>query len=307
MIEVLFFSIALADKYNQLAADRKKEREKRFELEKTFSTSLKQEVDVRTYELVQKNEYLEQLTLQYQESQKQLKALIDSNRDLYATLTHQLRTPLTVIKSFVSFLLRGKKCQLPTAEQRAHLELVQGNVIGLEMVTSEIFEVLSVDNKFKTRSEQQKIEDLPGTLLSILRNYRDLFGENLFFEQDHKEYAEVAGSPKNLEYILDNFLLNAYRHAPGKPVKVKVIQKSVGVKIIVADHGDGIPEEFHDKIFQRFFRMKRDEATTGSGVGLYIASQMAEEMNAQIGIDSHVGQGSEFWVLLKWRTNENDR
>jgi signal transduction histidine kinase len=112
----------------------------------------------------------------------------------------------------------------------------------------------------------------------------------------------VIGHEAYLTQIVSNLLSNAVKFVePGKKPAVDIRAEIEGemARIIFADNGIGIAQEHHIQIFQIFGRVYSDKKFEGTGIGLAIAKKAAERMGGSIGVRSELGQGSEFYVLLK--------
>jgi len=98
-----------------------------------------------------------------------------------------------------------------------------------------------------------------------------------------------------------NLLSNAikYNHEGGK-VSLNIERHSESqCKLVVADTGEGIPENMIERIFDPFDRLGRGDEEEGSGIGLTVCQRLVQSMGGDIGVRSTLGKGSEFWVLLK--------
>jgi signal transduction histidine kinase len=111
----------------------------------------------------------------------------------------------------------------------------------------------------------------------------------------------VRADPERLEDILANLIANACAYSPPEaPVEVRIARDGAAVAIAVRDEGIGIPEEEQERIFERFYQVRRgpQRRSGGSGLGLYIARAYAEAMGARIHVRSRPGHGSTFTVTL---------
>jgi signal transduction histidine kinase len=107
--------------------------------------------------------------------------------------------------------------------------------------------------------------------------------------------------PELLAAIIRNFITNALRFTPsGGTVSVTTARKGLFAIVIVRDNGPGIPTEHQDRIFDRFYRTEtaRDRVRGGSGLGLAIARRSSIDIGATIEVESELGSGSEFRLIL---------
>jgi signal transduction histidine kinase len=98
--------------------------------------------------------------------------------------------------------------------------------------------------------------------------------------------------------VIDNFLNNASKYATGSPVKVTAEQINEELRISVRDQGTGIPPEHTPHLFERFYRVPSSSATRGTGLGLYISRKIIEAHGGEIGVESKMGEGTNFYFDL---------
>jgi signal transduction histidine kinase len=105
-----------------------------------------------------------------------------------------------------------------------------------------------------------------------------------------------------LEQIIDNLLSNAVKYGKGKPVDLTVSTDGHMAKLVVGDQGVGIAPEDHERLFERFERVRFDQEVTGYGVGLWIVRRVVEAHGGSIRVESRLGEGSSFTVQLPLRS-----
>ena len=118
---------------------------------------------------------------------------------------------------------------------------------------------------------------------------------------DKKDSAQVRGDRTRLEQALINLLDNAVKfNRPGGEVRVESSVADGKVRIVVADNGIGIPSEDQARIFERFYRVDkaRSREMGGTGLGLSIVKHVAERMGGAVTVESQLGKGSMFIILL---------
>jgi len=102
--------------------------------------------------------------------------------------------------------------------------------------------------------------------------------------------------------VLDNFLANASKYAPGAKVYIKVDADDERVRVEVQDEGPGITQEHLSHLFERFYRVPINAATRGTGLGLYISRKIIDAHGGEIGVESIVGEGTSFFFTLPVNT-----
>jgi NtrC-family two-component system sensor histidine kinase KinB len=109
---------------------------------------------------------------------------------------------------------------------------------------------------------------------------------------------EVLADSNRVSLVLSNLVVNAIRHTPtGGIVELQCVTADGSVRFEVKDTGEGIPPEFRERIFEKFFQVP-GATTGGSGLGLTIAREIVLAHGGKIGVESEVGKGSTFWFTL---------
>jgi two-component system sensor histidine kinase BaeS len=110
--------------------------------------------------------------------------------------------------------------------------------------------------------------------------------------------AEVAADPERLALVLSNLVSNALRHTPaGGSITLAAAPAGQAVRFEVADTGEGIPREYLDRIFDRYFRVPGRRAG-GVGLGLYLVRELVLAHGGEVGVESTPGAGSRFWFTV---------
>lgn len=220
-------------------------------------------------------------------------------RDFVSGVSHELKTPLTVIQACTDTLLAGALDDPATAshflkqieEQSERLLQLILKMLQLARVESgqEILHLESVD-----------AATVAANSLRTLRTLADARNVHLLLEGPPQ--LQLHTDQQALRTILDNLLDNAIKHTPPDgSVTVLLHQTPNGPAVTVKDTGEGIPESLIDRIFERFYRVERDRSRErgGSGLGLAIVKHLCHALNAQISVRSKLGEGSQFEVVFK--------
>jgi signal transduction histidine kinase len=217
--------------------------------------------------------------------------------DLVATVAHEFRTPLTSLRMAIHLCLEGvagslteKQLDLLTAG-REDCERLQGIVDDL----LDLARLQSGGIKMDLRSVASR--DLIDTAADQYRTLAE--DKRLYFQVGLPEAHEtVLADPEQVGIVLSNLLANAIRHTPpGGTVKIDTTLADGNVRFEVSDNGEGIPEEYHAAIFEKFFRVPGSKSGS-AGLGLALSKEIVEAHGGSIGVHSTPGHGATFWFTL---------
>ncbi len=220
-------------------------------------------------------------------------------RDFVANVSHELRTPLTAIRGYAETLLEGA---LEDQENnRRFLEIIKAHAIRLNNISSDLL-TLSELEAGKARPEPEPVA-VRGALESALRTLESearLRGVSLLCGRI--DDVRVLGDRLQIEQALVNLLDNAVKfNRPRGEVLLEVTRAGDGrVRITITDTGIGIPHDDLPRIFERFYRVDkaRSREVGGTGLGLSIVKHIIERMNGTVSVESQLGKGSTFTLLL---------
>lgn len=225
------------------------------------------------------------------------KQLENQKDDFIGIVSHELKTPLTSIKIYANLLYKHSK-QL---KDKKGLYLLSKMTEQMERLTQLM---ASFVNVYQIQSGKLALRK---TTFEIDKLISSVVGDFQYTSQSHMvEYDGTAGikmyaDRDRIAQVLVNLISNAIKYSP-KANKVVVSTHKEGdfIAVAVQDFGMGIPKEEHDKIFERFFRVKEDKGKdiSGLGLGLYISNEIITQHKGMINVESTVGKGSKFTFLL---------
>ena len=220
--------------------------------------------------------------------------------DFVANVSHELKTPLTSVKSYAETLMTGA---IEDGEQmREYLNIIVTEADRMNSLVIGLMDLARLDYSepvFKTPSS-----DLP-TLVSVTIKKLDMVAKKKsltvirLYEDDMRLSVEMDRG--RIEQVLLNILGNAIKYTNEKGrIDVDIISGQNCVQIVIADDGIGIPEEDLPRVFERFFRVDkaRTEIVSGTGLGLAISKQIVEAHGGNISIESKYGSGTTVIVTL---------
>ncbi|WP_038089250.1 sensor histidine kinase [Tumebacillus flagellatus] len=225
-----------------------------------------------------------------------------ARRELVANVSHDLRTPLSSIQSFVE-ALQDNVVQDPESV-RQYLATIHAETKRMGAMIEDLFEL----SKLEARQEQfvPVWAHLEQVLVEVLDSHALLLREKkLRVEvQMETELPQLRIMPEKVSRVIGNLLQNAVRHTKeGGVLQVAVRRKTEqAVEIALRDQGEGVPMEERTRIFERGYRTdkSRNRESGGAGLGLAIARSLVELHGGQIGVREREdgAKGSEFWFTL---------
>lgn len=216
-----------------------------------------------------------------------------------ANVSHELRTPIFTIQGYIETLLNGA---VNDKKVNMHfLEKANQNTISLSNLLSDLIDISMIESgEMRLSYRYFKINEL----------IKQVFQENKKVAEDKnlelnyipaRDNLEVFGDKEKLRQVLVNLVHNAIKYTEKGKVEILIEEENKHAKVIVRDTGIGIPDDYLDRIFERFFRIDkaRSRSLGGTGLGLAIVKHIIEAHNSKVSVTSKVGEGSEFYFLLK--------
>jgi NtrC-family two-component system sensor histidine kinase KinB len=218
--------------------------------------------------------------------------------DLVATVAHEFRTPLTSMRMAVHILLEGLTGPL-TEKQLDLLTAARDDCERLQGIVEDLLDL----SRIQAGKVEVSLTPLPAKSIldAGLAAKEDAARDaGLKMEEDLVEpVLPVLVDPDRISLVFDNLVANAIRHSPKEGRIVVRARPSNGqVRFEVEDQGPGIPPEYRQRIFEKFFRMPGTKGE-GIGLGLYISREIVAAHGGEMGVDSGPGGGSRFWFTLR--------
>lgn len=226
---------------------------------------------------------------------EQLRAVDAMRRELVAMVAHDLRGPVSVIGNLLELLLEQWD-ELEEAERRRRIRRVMERTEGLAALTDDVFDIALIDaGRLEVRSD---VVDVAAVAARAARDVESTEDEQRILVSADP-MARALGDERRIWQILTNLLSNALKFSPGpSPVCLDVARAGDHVLVTVQDEGPGIPGEDRERIFARFTRLDHGGGAPGSGLGLFIVRHLVEAQGGSVAVDSEVGRGTRFRVLL---------
>ena len=215
--------------------------------------------------------------------------------------SHQLRTPLSAIKTYSHMLVDGYMGDVTPAQKKS-LRTIIGATNRMNELISTLLNITRIESgTIVINSRMLRIDRAAEEVIKELHLAASEKTIELTLSLSGKLATSVKTDNLILKEIITNLVSNAIKYTnEGGSVKLTVKGRTRDVLLTVQDTGWGIPKDSHDQIFSKFFRaqntVKRE--TTGTGLGLYLVKGLLDRLNGKIWFESEEGQGTTFYVTL---------
>lgn len=228
---------------------------------------------------------------------ERMRELDRMKRDFVATVSHEMRTPLTVISGLTE-TLHERGAQLDGTLRSTLVTRLRANAATLERIVTSLLDAAGIDRGIV--AVQHDDLDLTELLRSTAHRLEPLFDEHdLALEVE--DGLHCTADPALLERVLENLLNNAQRHTPAGTTVRLVGRRTQGQLLVeVADDGPGIPEEDLELVLGRFVRggLPNERSTRGLGLGLALADEVLRLHGSELEVESELGVGTTFRFRL---------
>ncbi len=227
-------------------------------------------------------------------------ALDQSRREFVANASHELRTPLTTIKMVLE-TLAGDSNITSNELTKSFLEMAETESTRMEALIKNLLTLSQLDSK--TMNFQMKkicITESVDAIAKTLCYTAEKKGQTLAFDGTFDKLY-ISGDKIRVEQIIINIVSNAIKYTnEGGEIRISLACVGDNVQIAVRDNGVGIPKEDLPRLFERFYRVEkaRNSAAGGTGLGLAIAKEFAIAHGGDITVESEVGVGTTFRIIL---------
>ncbi|HEY3375895.1 MAG TPA: ATP-binding protein, partial [Armatimonadota bacterium] len=224
-------------------------------------------------------------------------ALQEQQKALLQTVSHDLRSPLSVIKGHEQLVVSMLQQQGVNGAILQSLAAIDRSVNRLDLMIQDLVDATrweggQLELKCETVNLPHYLDDLlqrVGTALDIARIQMET----------PADLPPVNADYARLERILLNLLSNALKYSdPGTPVRIKAWQQHDEVVVAISDQGPGVPPEDILHLFERFYRVPGERKGEGIGLGLYITKVLVEAHGGRVWVESAIGKGSTFTFTL---------
>lgn len=267
--------------------------------------ALNQELEARlqtdTSELEDRKHQILRLQSKLQEALAQEEALRKVRSQMLGTISHEFRTPLTVI-STTTDLLKRLRAATPDEREARYFQRISESVDRMLLVLEDAVILTRVE------TGETQLELIPMNLTDFCQDlvlqYRlpPASPHRMHFTVSGELPPQVFADPALIQLMLSRLLSNAVRYSPaGGEIQVNLIYQPSQIVIHIQDQGIGIPIEEQPHIFNYFYRAKNADqipGTPGAGLGLAVVKQAVSLYDGRLEVNSQVGQGTQFTIVL---------
>lgn len=226
------------------------------------------------------------------------KKIIEKHKDDFiGVASHELKTPLTSIKSYVQ-ILQDHHTKTKDEKSIYMLDKIAKQIDRMEHMMKSFLNVYTLQTgKLELHKEHFFIDDLLEEIVETFKYTTDTH----HIVRRGKKIGKIYADRERIAQVLVNLLTNAIKYSPQSDKIIITTKKNAhSFTISVQDFGIGIPKEQQPMIFERFFRAegKEEKKIEGLGLGLYIAHQIIKEHKGEMGVESKDGKGSTFYFTL---------
>ncbi len=243
-----------------------------------------------------------QLAEQFNRMTAQVREAIEKQRAFVANASHDLRTPIAVTQGHLDGLLHGAQAHQFDPDTVRSLTTIERQTHHLSQLVNDLLAVAMLDEA----AQRTQIESLP--IVPLVTEVVDSLRDNARTQRKvtlttrlAPDLPSVRADRERLRQALTNLVQNALRYTPaGGAVLVSAEQRGASIALAVTDTGIGIAEEDLLHVFERFYRTDpaRGRDTGGTGLGLAIVKSAVDAMGGEITVESQVGSGSRFTIVL---------
>jgi signal transduction histidine kinase len=261
------------------------------------------EINILEAELSETNKGVVALYAELDQNAVQLKEAADLKSRFLSYMSHEFRTPLASITS-VADILMGELDGPLTSEQRRQLKFVQGSVRELTEMVDDLLDLAKVEaGRISISPEWFEMVDLFSALRGM---FRPIIGNSpvALIMEEPQSVPRIFTDDKKLSQILRNFISNALKFTAEGEVRVTArLMPGDQVEFAVKDTGIGIAKEHLPALFSDFVQLdtRIHKRLRGTGLGLSLARKFAELLGGKVAVESEVGVGSRFSVLIPTR------
>lgn len=235
----------------------------------------------------------------FNEMTKRLAVSSENQKHFASTISHEFRTPLTVISGFIQSVLNRSSSL--SMQERAALETADKETLRINRMLSDLLDLSRADNN-QLGIKQESFDVIEATDYAI-KISQGTCGNPIIGPATSEIHLYAVGDEDRYIQCVKNLIGNASKFSKvDSPIKIDIVARTDSIAVNVIDKGQGIPKSQQERIFQRFVRAEgvvQQSGTTSSGLGLSIVQMLVKAMGGEIYLESEPGKGSTFTILMR--------
>jgi len=243
-----------------------------------------------------KKYYVEVMFEDFNKMVGELNSIEMLTNDFVSNVSHEIKTPLSVIQSYAMAL---RKESIEEEQKQEYIDTIITASEKLNTLVTNILKLSKLENQSIVPSWEEY--DLCSQLTECALSFEDLWeNKDIVFTADMDDKAMIRADKNMLEIVWNNLLSNALKFAPqGGAVSLTQTSDEDTVTVSITDDGCGMSEATMRRVFDKFYQGDTSHSQEGNGLGLALALRVIELMGGQISVKSNPGEGSTFTVNLK--------
>ena len=255
-------------------------------------------------ELTRLEEELRESYVKLENAFAELKENDEIKSEFISTASHELRTPITVINSYVEMFEGGMLGEL-TSIQREKVAIISSQIEHMIRLVEDMLDVSRLESKaLKINKYLIRVDDIARKALDDLSRLAGLKEQSVSLTIE-RELPEVEGDDRRIKQVFNNLLTNAIKYTPKKgKIEVIISDETEDIRVSIIDNGIGVAKKDQQRIFEKFYTGSGSSLTRESGrmgLGLAIAKGIIEAHEGRIWVESELGRGSTFIFTLPKR------
>lgn len=229
---------------------------------------------------------------------KELKKTEELRRDFIANVTHDLKTPLTLIKSYGEMIrdISGDNHE----KRESHINTIIHEVDRLSRLVDDMLDLTKVQSELRElKIGKFNLLELTNRVLERFEYFKEKEGFEINIESQGNTIIE--GDRNKISQVIYNLINNSINYSlEDKRIIITIIEKEEIIEFFIRDFGEGIPDDEQNYIWDRYYRGGKSHTRkkVGSGIGLSLVKSIILAHNGQVGVESHSGEGSTFYFKL---------
>lgn len=243
-----------------------------------------------------KFDYMDLMFEDFNAMVQELSSIETMKDDFIANVSHEIKTPLAVIRGYASALQRE---DLTMEERREYAQTISSASESLSTLISNILKLNKLENQEIVPNAQPY--DLTRQLSDCALNHEELWEKkNIDFDAQLEERVMIMADESMLEIVFNNLIANAIKFTePGGRVLLRQEKEGGDVVVTISDTGCGMDEETTRHIFDKFYQGDTSHSREGNGLGLALVKRVLDISGGRISVTSAPGEGTEFVVRLR--------